>query len=84
MCFRKAIFLYGLRKTLDFSVEVIAKKDRVELIIQPKRSLENSLSNEGIVRTFSVAFRSAKVALIRGAKGDNGTVIYRTILIVTI
>ena len=33
-----------------------------------------------IVRTISVAFRSAKVALIRGAKGDNGTVIYRTIL----
>ena len=28
----------------------------------------------------SVAFRSAKVALIRGAKGDNGIVIYRTVL----
>jgi len=27
------------------------------------------------VRAFSVAFRSAKVALIRGAKGDNGTII---------
>ena len=32
------------------------------------------------VRTISVALRSAKVALIRGAKGDNGTVIFRTIL----
>ena len=33
-----------------------------------------------IVRTIIVAFRSAKVALFRGAKGDNRTVIYRTTL----
>jgi len=33
-----------------------------------------------IVRTIIVAFRSAKVALIRGAKGDNGTIIYPMIL----
>jgi len=43
--FPKGFFSLGLRKTLDFSVEAIAKKDLFDLIVQPKRSLENSLSN---------------------------------------